>query len=125
MVFFNRSVNLLALALCFTAQMTSLVSAEKIEFYNKVVSSGTNCFLESIADTVNGKLNNFQVIMSIVSPRSFLLTIVAVVLVRSESRSLVLTITDPKGKKLETLRDTEEMRHHFAAFYTGNYQICI
>ena len=58
------------------------------------------------------------------SSRSFFL-FVAVVIVKSESKSLVLTITDPRGKKIETLRDTEEMRHHFAAFYSGNYQVCI
>ena len=45
--------------------------------------------------------------------------------VKSESRSLTLTITDPKGKKLQTLSDQEEMRHHFAAFISGNYQICV
>ena len=36
-----------------------------------------------------------------------------------------MTITDPKGKKLQTLSDMEEMRHHFAAFHSGNYQICV
>ena len=50
---------------------------------------------------------------------------VAIVEVKSDSRSLILTITDPRGKKIETMRDQETMRHHFAAFYSGNYQICI
>ena len=59
------------------------------------------------------------------SPTAFLLSCVAVVMVKSTSRNLVLTITDPRGKKIETLRDQEEMRHHFAAFYSGNYQMCI
>ena len=59
------------------------------------------------------------------SSRSFYLLFVAVVIVKSESKSLVLTITDPRGKKIETLRDSEEMRHHFAAFYSGNYQMCV
>ena len=36
-----------------------------------------------------------------------------------------MTITDPRGKKIETMRDQADMRHHFAAFYSGNYQICI
>ncbi len=57
---------------------------------------------------------------------SFALTFhTAIVEVKSESRSLILTITDPRGKKIETIRDQEAMRHHFAAFYSGNYQICI
>ena len=50
---------------------------------------------------------------------------IAVVQVKSDSRNLMLTITDPKGKKLQTLQQELEMRHHFAAFYSGNYQICI
>ena len=49
----------------------------------------------------------------------------AVVNVKSDSTQLILTITDPRGKKIETLRDSEQMRHHFAAFYSGNYQICV
>ena len=49
----------------------------------------------------------------------------AVVKVNSSSTNLILTITDPRGKKIETLRDQAEMRHHFAAFYSGNYQLCI
>ena len=50
---------------------------------------------------------------------------IAVIKVTSQTKSLVLTITDPKGKKLQTLSDMEEMRHHFAAFHSGNYQICV
>ena len=57
--------------------------------------------------------------------RFFVLYSVAVVFVKSASKNLVLTITDPRGKKLETLRDQTEMRHRFAAFYSGNYQMCI
>ena len=45
--------------------------------------------------------------------------------VKSNHKNLVLTITDPRGKKIETLRDSEVLRHHFAAFYSGNHQICI
>ena len=45
--------------------------------------------------------------------------------VKSDSKTLVLTITDPRGKKIQTLTDQEEMRHHFAAFHSGNYQICL
>ena len=36
-----------------------------------------------------------------------------------------MVITDPRGKKLETLKNELEMRHHFAAFTGGNYQICV
>ena len=53
---FNRSVSILAM-LCVATQITNLVQGEKIEFINKVVSSGTNCFLESISETVQGKIN--------------------------------------------------------------------
>ena len=45
--------------------------------------------------------------------------------VSSDTYNLVVTITDPRGKKLETLANEKEMRHHFAAFYSGNYQICV
>ena len=45
--------------------------------------------------------------------------------VNSQSKSLILTITDPKGKKLQTISDNAEMRHHFAAYNSGNYQICV
>ena len=51
--------------------------------------------------------------------------ILAVAFVKSNSNDLVFTITDPRGKKIETMRDNYEMRHHFAAFYSGNYQMCI
>ena len=45
--------------------------------------------------------------------------------VTSKERSFVLTITDPRGKRVEMLRDELEMRHHFAAFHGGNYQVCV
>ena len=38
---------------------------------------------------------------------------------------MVLTITDPKGKRLETLDGQETMRHHFSAWFAGNYQFCV
>ena len=50
---------------------------------------------------------------------------IAVVQVKSANAQIVMTITDPRGKKIETMRDQADMRHHFAAFYSGNYQICI
>ena len=50
---------------------------------------------------------------------------IAVVNVKTASPLLILTIIDPKGTKLQTLHSDAEMRHHFAAFYSGNYQICI
>ena len=37
----------------------------------------------------------------------------------------MLTITDPRGKRLETLDDDETLRHHFTAWNSGNYQFCI
>ena len=38
---------------------------------------------------------------------------------------MVLSITDPRGKRLETLDDAEFLRHHFSAWDAGNYQICV
>ena len=67
-----------------------------------MAASATNCYLENIAESIQ-----------------------AIVEVKSKDRSMILTITDPRGKKIETLRDSEEMRHHFAAFYSGNHQICL
>ena len=37
----------------------------------------------------------------------------------------MFTVTDPKGKKLETSKGTGDFRFHFAAFTPGNHQICI
>ena len=37
----------------------------------------------------------------------------------------MLTITDPRGKRLETLDEEETLRHHFTAWNSGNYQFCI
>ena len=42
-----------------------------------------------------------------------------------DNTNLILTITDPKGKRLQTIYGQSEMRHHFAAFYAGNYQVCV
>ena len=65
-------------------------------------------------------LLNFDKILTIAP---FFIT--AVVQVKTDNRNLILTITDPRGKRIESLRDEQEYRHHFAAFYSGNYQICI
>ena len=55
-----------------------------------------------------------------------LLLVTAVVQVNAMgSRNLVLTVTNPKGKKLETISNEEVMKYHFAAYYGGNHQICI
>ena len=51
----QRSVATLALLCILSLLSSNLVYAEKIEFSNKVVSSGTNCYLENIAETVQGK----------------------------------------------------------------------
>ena len=45
--------------------------------------------------------------------------------VKTDNTNLILTLTDPKGKRLQTIYGEAEMRHHFAAFYSGNYQICV
>ena len=82
--------------------MAQMAMTEKIEFVNTVGPSGTTCFLENIGESIQ-----------------------AVVQVKSDTRNLILTITDPRGKRIESLRDELEYRHHFAAFYSGNYQICI
>ena len=54
-----------------------------------------------------------------------LFVLVAIVEVKNDSGNLIVTITDPRGKKIETMRDQVIMRHHFAAFYSGNYQVCV
>ena len=99
------------------------VLAEKMEFISEVAPSGTQCFLESIAETIQGKLwqINYQFWPFVLL---YLLAVVQVETVDG-SRNLVLTITNPKGKKLETLSNQEEMKYHFAAYYGGNHQICI
>ena len=51
----QRSVSTLTLFCIISLFSLNFVSAEKIEFSNKVASSGTNCYLESIAETVQGK----------------------------------------------------------------------
>ena len=43
----------------------------------------------------------------------------------SQGNNLVLTITDPRGKRLETLDGQEVLRHHFSAWNAGNYQFCV
>lgn len=50
---------------------------------------------------------------------------VAIVEVSSDAQSLTFTVTDPKGKKLETQTGKGEFRYHFAAFTAGNHQVCI
>ena len=42
-----------------------------------------------------------------------------------QGTDLVLKITDPRGKTLETLDDSETLRHHFTAWNSGNYQFCV
>ena len=37
----------------------------------------------------------------------------------------MLTISDPRGKKLEILDGEEVLRHHFSAWNSGNYQFCV
>ena len=49
----------------------------------------------------------------------------AVVEIQSNARSLTFTVTDPKGKKLETQSGKGDFRYHFAAFTAGNHQICV
>ena len=41
------------------------------------------------------------------------------------SKDLVLYINDPKSKRIVTLEDAEVLRHHFAAWNAGSYQICV
>ena len=57
------------------------------------------------------------------------LTRVSIAIVEASSvgqgTDLVLTITDPRGKKLETLDEQETLRHHFTAWNSGNYQFCV
>ena len=53
------------------------------------------------------------------------MNLLAVVDVVSNSKQLIMTIVDPKGKKIHTSHNSEDMRHNFAAFNSGNYQICI
>ena len=38
---------------------------------------------------------------------------------------LVVTLTDPRGRRLETLEGSETLRHHFSAWNSGNYQMCV
>ena len=42
-----------------------------------------------------------------------------------KEKDLEMYINDPKSKRLTTLDNAEVLRHHFAAFYAGNYQICL
>ena len=99
MVFLKRNLLLSFFALALTM---SGVFAEKIDFINKVAPNGTMCFLENIGESIQ-----------------------AVVNVKSASEKLILTVSDPKGTKLQTIHREMEMRYHFAAFDSGNYQICI
>ena len=48
---------------------------------------------------------------------------IAIIEVSAEGQgtNLVLTITDPRGKRLETLDNAEILRHHFSAWDSGNY----
>lgn len=55
------------------------------------------------------KVNNYNTI------------ILAVVEVKSDVAALTITVTDPKGKKLESSYDKGEFRYHFAAFNAGNH----
>ena len=52
---------------------------------------------------------------------------IAIIEVSAEGQgtNLVLTITDPRGKRLETLDNAEILRHHFSAWDAGNYQMCV
>ena len=73
-----------------------------VEFANTLEPSGTTCFIENIGESVQ-----------------------AIVDVNSPSDKLILTIIDPKGKKIHTSHNQAEMRHNFAAFDGGNHQICV
>ena len=77
--------------------------AEKIEFAATVKPTAVDCYLEDIAESIQAIVNVKQ----------------------KNQNDLALTITDPRGKKIVDLQGEEEMRHHFAAFYNGNHQICI
>ena len=106
----------LLLALIFQV-LAIVVVAEKIQFTNYLTPGAQNCYVENIGDTVQGKYINCLV--------SSLSIFLAIIEANSDSSALVLSITDPKGKKIRIIEGQKQMRYNFAAFYSGNYQICI
>ena len=53
------------------------------------------------------------------------IAIVEISAIGFKGRDLTLYINDPKSKRLVTLEDAEVLRHHWAAWTAGNYQICV
>ena len=56
-----------------------------------------------------------------------LIPFIAIVEVSSvgQGDDLELYINDPKSKRLVTLDEAAILRHHWAAWSAGNYQICV
>ena len=50
---------------------------------------------------------------------------IATVQVKSDSKNLIVMVKDPIGGEIASTRDEQDIRHHFAAYYSGIYQICV
>lgn len=108
------------------AVLSALVGAEEMKFGYTLPGQQNICFLQNIAENIQGK--KWKATLLNLTLTIKLIAVTEVNHIDGPNgplQSLQLTVNDPKGRQLTMLENNPSLRYSFTTYVGGNYQICI